>query len=118
MEIVESQIDRDYLLEISGGDSEFERDLIQTFLEAAPALLQSYAAAIESNAGLGVRHAAHTLKGSSRSIGANVFAQVCEAAEKAARADDLATCQELLPEIEASFEALRAYGQTILAEAA
>jgi HPt (histidine-containing phosphotransfer) domain-containing protein len=118
MEVVQSQIDRDYLFEISGGDAEFERDLIQTFLEAAPALLASYATSIENNAGLGARHAAHTLKGSSRSIGATLFAEVCEEAEKAARADDLETCRQLLPKIEESYEALKVYGQTVLAEAA
>lgn len=118
MEFAQDQIDREYLSEISGGDVEFELDLIQTFLEAAPTLVEGYAAAVASGNCAGARHAAHTLKGSSRSIGATKFARVCEDAERAARAEDAELCKSLLPQIQASFDALKACGDHVLAQAA
>ena len=102
----EPQIDKEYLAEISGGDTEFEQELIQTFLEAAPALIDSYKAAVDANDLPGITHASHTLKGSSRSIGASVFAETCEKAERAARYNDLAACRALTPEIERAFSVL------------
>ncbi len=118
MELVYGQIDREYLKEISGGDVEFEQDLIHTFLESAPALIESFRSASESADSTAARHAAHTLKGSSRSVGAVAFANVCEEAEKAARAEEIEACRQLAGSIESAFEALRADGEGLLAEAA
>jgi HPt (histidine-containing phosphotransfer) domain-containing protein len=114
MDFAQDQIDREYLLEISGGDAEFERDLIATFIEAAPALLESYASAVSQGDSVTARHAAHTLKGSSRSIGATIFAKVCEEAERAARTEDIETCRTLQPQIEESFAMLKAYRDEVL----
>jgi len=115
---IDGQIDREYLSEISGGDPEFEQELIATFLDSAPGLIESYRSALIAGDAHGAVHAAHTLKGSSRSIGANEFAVSCEAAEKAARADDLDTCRSLVVSIETAFQVLSQAGLAFLAEAA
>ncbi|MDM7916088.1 MAG: response regulator, partial [Candidatus Eisenbacteria bacterium] len=63
-------LDRSRLEEVSGGDSEFERELLQEFLTGAPKLLaQAQAAAGGVDVPVGMR-AAHTLKGSAASVGA------------------------------------------------
>jgi HPt (histidine-containing phosphotransfer) domain-containing protein len=118
MAFADNQIDREYLSEISGGDADFEQDLIQTFLEAAPGLIESFRLAAESNDPVRARHAAHTLKGSSRSIGATTFATVCEEGEKAAREDDMSACRVLSQSIQDAFNALHAEGEVFLSEAA
>jgi len=118
MEPVASQIDREYLSEISGGDVEFEQDLVQTFLDVAPGLIDSFRSASGASDAQGARHAAHTLKGSSRSIGASNFAQVCEQAEKAAREEDLEACRTLVASIESAFAYLKADAENLVAQAA
>jgi HPt (histidine-containing phosphotransfer) domain-containing protein len=91
---------------------------VSTFLEAAPELISDYRFAVSSGDQPKAVHASHTLKGSSRSIGANVFAVVCEEAEKAARAGDLEKCRTILPDIEHAFDVLVDAGQAFLAHAA
>jgi HPt (histidine-containing phosphotransfer) domain-containing protein len=118
MDVIGSQIDWDYLEEISGGDSEFEQDLVKTFIDSAPGLLTAYSCALASDDSNAARHAVHTLKGSSRSIGALLFADVCENAEKAARAEDLETCRLFQPQIAAAFEALKSDAVEFLQKAA
>ncbi len=103
---VESQIDREYLSEISGGDTEFECELLSTFVEASPALIADFRSALAMDNAHAATHAAHTLKGSSRSIGGNAFAEVCETAEVAARNGDLDTCRSLVVQIETAYQAL------------
>ena len=112
------QIDRAYLEEISGGDVEFEKELVQTFFDAGTELLDSYRRAVGAGDAAAATHASHTLKGSSRSIGANPFSNVCEAAEKAARAGDIAKCAELVPDLEESYSVLEESAKLFLAEAA
>ena len=118
MEVLGAQIDWDYLGEISGGDSVFEHDLVQTFMDSAPALIEAYSCAVICGDMVSARHAAHTLKGSSRSIGALLFAEVCESAERSARAEDVGSCRLLQPEISAAFEALGADARGFLQRAA
>ncbi|HWD37563.1 MAG TPA: Hpt domain-containing protein [Fimbriimonas sp.] len=114
MDLVSSQIDREYLSEISGGDTEFEQELVQTFLDAAPDLIAAYKAACAKNDALGASHAAHTLKGSSRSIGASAFATVSEQAEIAAREGDVPKCILLSGDIDAAFKVLASAGSEFL----
>lgn len=79
------QIDLSYLREIAGDDEEFQRDVIVAYMEALPGLISELQDADRQRDLDRIRRAAHTLKGSSRSIGANPFASLCEAAEEAAK---------------------------------
>jgi HPt (histidine-containing phosphotransfer) domain-containing protein len=115
---LEGQIDREYLSEISGGDSDFEKELVATFLDSAPGLIHEFRSALIANDAKAAVHTTHTLKGSSRSIGANPFALTCEAAEKAAREEDLDTCRSLVVSVETAFQVLSQAGHAFLDEAA
>ena len=84
----------------------------------SPALLASFAKASTSGDATAARHAAHTLKGSSRSIGAFLFAEVCENAEKSARTGDLEVCQLLQNQITVAYDALKVDADEFLANAA
>jgi HPt (histidine-containing phosphotransfer) domain-containing protein len=52
-------------------------------------------AAWEKRSAVGVKNAAHKLKSSARSVGANALADTCEALEKAGKADDWKTIDAL-----------------------
>ena len=78
-------MDWEYLSEISGGDEEFECDLVNTFLESAPGLIEELRTALESGDANTATRAAHTLKGSAKSIGANDFAEYCRLMEEGVR---------------------------------
>jgi HPt (histidine-containing phosphotransfer) domain-containing protein len=110
-------IDTEYLSEISGGDLEFEKELIQAFIDAAPDLITSCIDAVQANDLPKVVYASHTLKGSSRSIGALQFALVAEAVEKAAREGDIESCRQTAPDIELYFKKFVEVGEQFLAAA-
>ena len=117
-EALEKQIDREYLADISGGDTEFEQELVEAFIGTAGDLVTDLEHSLQSGSDTGVRHSAHTLKGSSRAIGANPFSDVCEVIEMAARAGDLTTCQRELPTLKDGFAVLGEACRAFLAEAA
>lgn len=94
---VANELDLEYLREVSGGDEEFEIEILQTFAESAPDLMQALDTALDACDASAVRHAAHTLKGSSRSIGGQNFAKVCEVIEHAAKQHDLEVCRANIP---------------------
>jgi two-component system, sensor histidine kinase and response regulator len=84
-----NQFDPGYLEDMSGGDDEFVRDIISTFLENAQKLVDSLTTAASENNVEKAIYAAHTLKGSSRSVGANLLGDLCEELEKLARSGDM-----------------------------
>jgi two-component system sensor histidine kinase EvgS len=108
-------MDMEYLTEVSGGDSDFERELICAFLEAAPSLIHSCEAAIAANDMDAVVYASHTLKGSSRSIGAKQFAFAAEEVERAARVGDIESCRKFAPQIQSAFQTFVDFTTTIAA---
>ena len=103
---ISKELDLEYLREVSGGDDEFEIEILQTFAESAPDLMEALATAIDACDAAAVRHSAHTLKGSSRSIGGQSFAKVCETIELAAKQHDLDICRANLSACRESYARL------------
>lgn len=99
-------LDYEYLLEIAGGDDEFLGELLTTFSQSAPVLLDAIAEAGRSGSVIAAIYASHTLKGSSRSIGARELGDCCELLEQAARAQDLAGYRILADDVGKAFERL------------
>lgn len=88
----EAQFERGRLHEISGGDAEFERELAGEYVTQAWALLAEIGSALERSDPELLRRSAHTLKGSSRTIGAQGVADLASQLEKlAGQAGPLAT---------------------------
>jgi CheY-like chemotaxis protein len=77
-----SLLDTNHLAEISGGDVEFEREILDTFLASVPDLIAELKAAVAVGDKTVAVRIAHTLKGSARSVGANDFAEAALAAEE------------------------------------
>src|SRR5262245_4159203 len=72
-----------------GGDQPFVAELVDDFLADAPAQLEALRKAAASADASTARRAAHTLKGTSRTFGADALASMCQEAEAAAAAGDV-----------------------------
>ena len=68
-----------------GGDDEFVRDLVATYIEEALLHLDGLEAAAQANDVAAMVRPAHTLKSSSASIGAMRLASICRDIETAGR---------------------------------
>lgn len=96
------------LRENTGGDPEFLAELIDEFIDDAPAQLEAMRAALGSGDATGARRAAHTLKGNSRTFGATSLATLCQDAEHAAAAGDLDAVRDRLAGIDQGWARVRA----------
>ena len=65
------------------GETRVEVDVVATFVEKAPELIGQLESALQTGDTEAAKRAAHTLKGSARSIGANDLGMVCQEIEYA-----------------------------------
>ena len=91
------------LRESVGDDPEFLGELVDAFLQDAPAQLESLREAASSGDATTARRAAHTLKGNSLTFGARKLASLCQDAESAASADDLTAVLSRFDEVDAEW---------------
>jgi HPt (histidine-containing phosphotransfer) domain-containing protein len=95
------------LNEICTGDSEFERELLGEFLHGSPVLLARARAAIAAADASELEQAAHSLKGSARTLGADALGAALFALETMGRNGDLSPASPGLERAEAEFERVR-----------
>ena len=88
------------LREIMEDDINF---LFTAYLEDCTSQLLDLAASINQQDGDKTRRIAHSLKGSSRNVGASEFSDYCEKLERNARDGNIETWNALLKEIESCF---------------
>lgn len=81
-------IDSTLLSEISGGDLEFEREMLGDFLGAKTEEAERLIALLVEGDLEQVSHLAHRLKGAARTIAAVSLAELCSSVERAAKASD------------------------------
>jgi HPt (histidine-containing phosphotransfer) domain-containing protein len=86
-------LNRDSLSTLTGGDAEFEKELLGAYYESAPLILDEIERGVDAQDVANVVYKAHTLKGSSKSIGADSTAAAALALETVARENDV----EMLP---------------------
>ncbi|HET9853240.1 MAG TPA: Hpt domain-containing protein [Candidatus Limnocylindrales bacterium] len=102
------------LLESTGGDEEFVRDLVATYVEEGTGLLGGMRDAVASGDAAAIVRPAHSLKSSSAAIGVMRLSSICrsiEAAGREGRADALGDAvEEAGAAWTASLEALQAAG--------
>ena len=79
----------DGLLTSIGDDREFLQELIETYLDDAPKLLETLHAALAANNADGFRRAAHSLKSTSANLGAMVFSGMCKELEEMGKTGSL-----------------------------
>ena len=79
------------LLEVIGGDRDALKELVQSFLDEGPDLVNRLRRAVEADDADALRRAAHTLKGSANDFGALTLARLCREIEAMGRASEVAT---------------------------
>ena len=87
------------VLESTGDDIGFVRELIETYLADTPAQLEAMAAAVEADDAPALVRPAHTLKSSSATVGASRLSALARELETAGRSG------ALQPEVYASLDA-------------
>lgn len=84
------------LLEISGGDRDYEREIVSEFLAQTEEGLTLIARALADGDATTISRTAHTLKGSSATLGADGVATLCGDLERIADRGDLAPAGAVL----------------------
>ena len=85
----------------SFGDAAVVTELIDLFLQDAPARLAQAREALAAGNAAGIGEAAHSLKGSARNLRAERLAQVCEALEQTGKLDEIGTAASTIGQAEA-----------------
>ncbi len=107
-------LDKECLQDIGGGDPDFLQHLIDEYVRTVTARVDEMKIALESDNRPRLRFHAHTLKGTSRTIGAAALGRLFEEIESRSESGDMTQLPELLarvaPEVEryqAEFASLR-----------
>ena len=88
--------------------ADFVVELVQTFAEEAPQILDELRSAFEAGAAERFRRAAHSLKSNSNTFGATGLAAMARALELGGLPPGADAVDALVPEIETTLEALQA----------
>lgn len=87
---------------------QFLKNTLSSYVKGCDTYVQSMHSAVSNAASEELRSAAHTLKGSSRSVGALQLADICERVESWARDGDMAAAARTLPEVDAEAARVKA----------
>ena len=91
----------------SEGEADFAQEMIDLYLSNVPLLIDSIRQAIDQNLPPQLQHAAHTLKGSSASLGAQQMSALCMELEKLGRSGTVEGATALLAELERVFDRVK-----------
>ena len=104
-----------WLTETLGDSAEFMiPELAEMFIEDTPPLVEMIQHGLSENNTLRVRNAAHTLKGSSASMGLHAFSNHCKEIEVQAKTGNLALAIQQFPQLEAEYKQVISVLQTIV----
>jgi two-component system sensor histidine kinase/response regulator len=95
------------LEEMCGYDLQIAQEVIAEYMESAPSLLAKIGGAVESGNAPDLTLHAHSLKGASRTIGAEAMAQICLQLEMAGKQESLAETPTLLRYAQQEWDHLR-----------
>jgi PAS domain S-box-containing protein len=102
------EVDMDALREITGGDTDFERELVETFVSSGDQCLAEILSALRVSDLATIGKRAHALKGASANIHASGLAAAASSLESAARANSVAEIDGLVKELSARLQAVNA----------
>jgi two-component system sensor histidine kinase/response regulator len=107
-DIVAPEVDMDALRELTGGDTEFERELVETFVSSGDKCLAEILSAYRARDFETIGKRAHALKGASANIHASGLAAAASSLESAARANSTAEIEGLVQELTVKLQAVNA----------
>jgi len=97
------------LRELNPGDKgEFLREIVSIYIEDTPKRLADLRSCLASGDAGGFTRAAHTIKGSSANVGAQVLKGIAERLETLSRKEGLGGVSGLIDSCEAEFERVKA----------
>ncbi len=96
------------VLDSVGGDREFLSELIETYLDDSPQLLEAMHQSLEAGNAAEFRRAAHSLKSNSASLGAMPLSRLARALEEMGKAGTLGDASALHSEAEAEYALVKA----------
>ena len=102
-------LDTARLQEVSMGDAEFERALIEAYIEDAHAQVAALQDALDTGSAAGLSAAAHSLKGASGNIGVVDAQHICTALERMNPQDDPEGAALLLNQLRVVMEKVRTF---------
>ena len=101
------QLDEALALSRVGGDVELLKEVVELFLDDYPSTFEKIKGAVARRDATALEHAAHSLKGSVSTFGANRAFEAAFTLEKQGRSGDLTDAQDGLLQLEQALEALR-----------
>ncbi len=101
-----TEFDDAQLEAITGGDTDFEREVLEEYLQSAPGDLQRLRTAIAANDAKATGAAAHAIKGASATIGAKGFAAIALQLEQIGKQERMAEAAATLARLEAEYAEL------------
>jgi HPt (histidine-containing phosphotransfer) domain-containing protein len=107
-DLLHAEVDMDALHEITGGDTEFERELLQTFVLSGDQCLSEIVSALRVSDFDTISKRAHALKGASANIHASGLAAAASSLEKAARASSVREIGGLVQALTEKLQAVNA----------
>ena len=107
-DIVHPEVDMSALRVLTGGDVEFEKELVDTFVSSGDQCLAEILAALRVNDFATIGKRAHALKGASANIHASGLAAAASSLETAARASSVREIDVLVQELSARLQAVNA----------
>jgi two-component system, sensor histidine kinase and response regulator len=105
-DLVHAEVDMSALREITGGDAEFERELVETFVSSGDKCLAEILSALHANDFATIGKRAHALKGASANIYASGLAAAASSLEKAARENSVSEISGLVQELTQKLQAV------------
>jgi len=102
-----SVFDRETFLKRIGGNETLAQKILGKFIDDVPKRMESIRKAIEKRDMEEIRLQAHTIKGSSRNVGADRLGYYAERLEKGSTAEDSALLKELAAALQTAFEELK-----------
>jgi HPt (histidine-containing phosphotransfer) domain-containing protein len=101
------QLDESLALSRVGGDVELLKEVVELFLDDYPSTFEKIKGAVASRDATALEHAAHSLKGSVSTFGANRAFEAAFTLEKQGRSGDLTGAQDGVAQLEQALAALR-----------
>jgi PAS domain S-box-containing protein len=90
----DAAIDESALKAMFGDDEEMFKEILNDFIEPSQKIIEEVKTGWEERSAEAVKQAAHKLKSSARSVGANALADLCQALETAGKEDDWNTIDD------------------------
>jgi len=102
-------IDASALMAMFGDDPVMFKEILTDFIQPSRDIIEEIKTAHQDHSSEGVKQAAHKLKSSARSVGANDLADLCQALETAGKGDDWDSIENNVPSVDSLMKAVENY---------